>query len=242
MSHAVRTAPTGPKRRVSFMRATPPFCLLAVAGAAALVAVPLVAAVVALFPFATAFVAVSLIVVVSVAVAVVVVGSRGCERIRENPCRLGGGGLLRRHSGGRRWRWRWRWSRGGGRGRRLRRPEMRPQGVAGPCRLRHRCDDRVPGGRTPRHVCRRRHDVPCELCGGRRGDGSGRDRRGGPVHHAMLLLRSDPDRRSHHRRRRREMGQHERRSDFRRLDQPPRQEQEPPDHCKRQAPRGQLWP
>lgn len=96
MSHAVRTAPTGPKRRVSFMRATPPFCLLAVAGAAALVAVPLVGVMVAVPP--VSFVAVSLAVPVAVAVVVVVVGvigGRGCERICENPGRLRGGGLLR---------------------------------------------------------------------------------------------------------------------------------------------------
>jgi len=96
MSHAVRTAPTGPKRRVSFMRATPPFCLLAVAGAAALVAVPLVGVMVAVPR--VAFVAVSLAVPVAVAVVVVVVGvigGRGCERICENPGRLRGGGLLR---------------------------------------------------------------------------------------------------------------------------------------------------
>ena len=98
MSHAVRTAPTGPKRRVSFMRATPPFCLLAVAGAAALVAVPLVGVMVAVPR--VAFVAVSLAVPVAVAVAVVlvvvgVIGGRGCERICENPGRLRGGGLLR---------------------------------------------------------------------------------------------------------------------------------------------------
>jgi hypothetical protein len=213
-----------------------------VAGAAARVAVPLAGAVVAVSPVAVAFVAVSPVVTVPVAV-VVVVRSRGRERIRENSCRLGGGNLLRRHDGRRRWRrrCRWRWMNGGG-GRRLRRPEMRPQRVAGPCGLRLRCHDRVPGGPTHRHVDRRRDDDPCELCGWRCGDRRGMHRSGGPVPHAMLLRRGDPHRRSFHRRRRREVRQHERCSEFRRLDQPPRQEQEPSDHCKRQRPRAQLCP
>ena len=235
MSHAVRTAPTGPKRRVSFTRATPPFCLLAVAGAAALVAVLLVGVMVAVPP--VAFVAVSLAVPVAVAV-VGVIGGRGCERICENPGRLRGGGLLRWHRGRRRCRCGWRWRSGGG-GCRLRWPEMRPHCVPGRCRPGHGCDDRVPDRRT-RHVYCRRHDDPRELWRRRWRHGCGVHRGGGTAEHAALPRRSDSHRRGFHGRRCCEMGQYQRRSDVHRLDQTPGQDQEPADHRKRQRPRGQL--
>jgi hypothetical protein len=241
MSHAVRTAPTGPIRRLSFRRATPPFCLLPVPGAAVAVA-----------GAAATFVAVALVVAASAAVAAIVTladvgrGERRRARVGEHACGLAGrGGLRWRRSGGRRcrcrcrWRWRWR-CRCGRRGRGLRGQQMRPIRVPD-CAFRRACRGGGPRDRAPRHVRRGRDNDACELGGGCRRGGDVH-RHAGPVHDAVLPRRSDRGRDGLDGWGCREVGQNQGCRDFGRLDQVPRQEQEPADHRERERPRRKLRP